>query len=133
MKLAEALEKGVGAPGNAARAASPYPTGRDGGSAAACNNPGALYARGDGGTQRRVTAVMTSPDAVERLSYARSRRMYARVRACSARVIKAHAASGPAVAERACSSSWGRIVLEMIPATQVREAPVRARPNRLGS
>jgi serine/threonine protein kinase/TPR repeat protein len=47
-KLAEALEKGLGAPRDIAKAAALYQTACDSGSAAACNNLGALYAQGDG-------------------------------------------------------------------------------------
>jgi hypothetical protein len=55
--LAEALEKGVGAPKDVARAASLYRTACDGGSPAACNSLGALYALGDGVTKDEAKAV----------------------------------------------------------------------------
>jgi serine/threonine-protein kinase len=56
-KLAESLEKGVGAPKDVARAASLYKTTCDGGSAVACNRLGALYALGDGVTKDAAKAV----------------------------------------------------------------------------
>jgi len=56
-KLAEALEKGFGAPRNVARAATLYQTACDGGSPVACNNLGALYAQGDGVPRNGAKAV----------------------------------------------------------------------------
>jgi serine/threonine protein kinase/TPR repeat protein len=56
-KLAEALEKGLGAPRDIARAATLYQTACDDGSPAACNNLGALYALGDGVAKDGAKAV----------------------------------------------------------------------------
>jgi serine/threonine protein kinase/TPR repeat protein len=57
LKLAQALDKGLGAPRNAARAASLYQTTCDGGSLVACNDLGASYSMGDGVARDAAKAV----------------------------------------------------------------------------
>jgi serine/threonine-protein kinase len=56
LELAEALDKGVGAPKDIARAANLYQTACDSGSGVACNDLGVLYAGGDGVTRDALKA-----------------------------------------------------------------------------